>query len=387
METQDFIMPTAEELETFARERQIADRRYNEALTKLDDAVRAALARTDGAEVRQLATALMVFLQQITAFVETKDRELVAQMAERRRELQPAVESIDELRAQMAIMQRTVQMLTRQSAGQAQASTRAADAQPVPPVSPRQAVPPIPPVQPRNAAVKYVAFEDQFRGSAETIAERLRAYVPLFAGASNVIDLGCGRGELLAALNEAGITARGVDSNPEMTAIARERGLDVVEGDALVALQTAADQSLGGLVAAQVVEHLEPAYLLRLLEVAYDKLRPSAPIVIETINPACWLAFFSSFIRDFTHVRPVHPDTLQYLLRAHGFERVTIRYSAPVPESVKLKVANLPADVLTSTESSAHAISGVAHAVNANAAILNSLLFTHLDYAAIGYKS
>jgi SAM-dependent methyltransferase len=387
METQDFIMPTAEELETFARERQIADRRYNEALTKLDDAVRAALARTDGAEVRQLATALMVFLQQITAFVETKDRELVAQMAERRRELQPAVESIDELRAQMAIMQRTVQMLTRQSAGQAQASPRAADGQPVPPIPPLQAIPPIPPVQPRNAAVKYVAFEDQFRGSAETIAERLRAYVPLFAGASNVLDLGCGRGELLAALKEAGITARGVDSNPEMTAIARERGLDVVEGDALVALQTAADQSLGGLVAAQVVEHLEPAYLLRLLEVAYDKLRPSAPIVIETINPACWLAFFSSFIRDFTHVRPVHPDTLQYLLRAHGFERVTIRYSAPVPESVKLKVANLPADVLTSTESSAHAISGVAHAVNANAAILNSLLFTHLDYAAIGYKS
>jgi SAM-dependent methyltransferase len=387
METQDFIMPTAEELETFARERQIADRRYNDALTKLDDAVRAASARTDGAELRQLATALMVFLQQITAFVETKDRELVAQMAERRRELEPAVESIDELRAQMAIMQRTVQMLTRQSAGQAQASPRAADGQPVPPIPPLQAIPPIPPVQPRNAAVKYVAFEDQFRGSAETIAERLRAYVPLFAGASNVLDLGCGRGELLAALKEAGITARGVDSNPEMTAIARERGLDVVEGDALVALQTAADQSLGGLVAAQVVEHLEPAYLLRLLEVAYDKLRPSAPIVIETINPACWLAFFSSFIRDFTHVRPVHPDTLQYLLRAHGFERVTIRYSAPVPESVKLKVANLPADVLTSTESSAHAISGVAHAVNANAAILNSLLFTHLDYAAIGYKS
>ena len=31
--------------------------------------------------------------------------------------------------------------------------------------------------------------------------------------------------------------------------------------------------------------------------------------------------------------------------------------------------------------------SGVANAVNANAAILNSLLFTHLDYAAIGYRS
>ncbi len=59
--------------------------------------------------------------------------------------------------------------------------------------------------------------------------------------------------------------------------------------------------------------------------------------MIETINPACWLAFFSSYIRDLTHVRPVHPETLQYLLRANGFERVSLRYSAPVAEQVKMK--------------------------------------------------
>ncbi len=112
------------------------------------------------------------------------------------------------------------------------------------------------------------------------------------------------------ALKQAGITARGVDTNAEMAAIARERDLDVVETDALTALQAVPDGSLGGIIAAQVIEHLEPAYLVRLLEVAFDKLRPAAPIVLETINPACWLAFFSSYIRDLTHVRPVHPETL-----------------------------------------------------------------------------
>jgi O-antigen chain-terminating methyltransferase len=127
--------------------------------------------------------------------------------------------------------------------------------------------------------------------------------------------------------------------------------------------------------------------LLRLLDVAYDKLRPGAPIVIETINPACWLAFFSSYIRDLTHVRPVHPETLQYLLRASGFTRVTIRYSEPVSESVKMKSVHLPPEVLASTDPSALALTSVAHTLNANGAILNSLLFTHLDYAAIGYKS
>ena len=238
-----------------------------------------------------------------------------------------------------------------------------------------------------NDIVKYVSFEDQFRGSDETIAERMRAYLPLFAGASDVIDIGCGRGELLAALGAAGVRARGVDANREMAAIARERGLDVSSGDALSFLAALPDSSRGGITAAQVVEHLEPSYLLRLLDTAFDKLRPGAPIVIETINPACWLAFFSSYIRDFTHVRPIHPETLQYLLRASGFARVTLQYSAPVPETVRMQPATLSAEILQAADPPARALQEIAHTVNRNAAILNNLMFSHLDYAAIGYRT
>src|SRR5579864_2951207 len=175
-------MPTADELETFARERQAADRRYNEALTRLDHAVASVVAHDtlDRAEVSHVATTLILFLQQITAFVETKDRELAAQMAERRQELAPAIESIDELRAQMAILQRTIHMLTRQRTAHAAASSPSEAAAPIPAPSP----------QPQASDVTYVGFEDRFRGSGEAIAERLRAYVPLFAGASNVLDLG-----------------------------------------------------------------------------------------------------------------------------------------------------------------------------------------------------
>jgi 2-polyprenyl-3-methyl-5-hydroxy-6-metoxy-1,4-benzoquinol methylase len=365
-------MPTADELATFGRERQLADRAYNDALTELDRAISAVIERGTAttADINRLATRLIVFLQQITAFVETKDREIAAQMAERQRQLQPALDRIAEVGAQLSILQRTVQMLTRQPA-----------------TAPPQISPALSEThQPQANDVKYVAFEDQFRGTGEVIAERLRAYVGVFDGASNVIDVGCGRGELLALFKEAGIMARGVDSNTEMVAIARERGLDVAYGDALSALQAAADASVGGIVAIQVVEHLEPHYLTRLLDVAYDKLRPGAPIVIETINAACWLAFFSSYVRDITHVNPVHPDTLQYLLRASGFERVTIQYSAPVPDAVKMKSATLPSEIVMSAEPAARGLELVAHTVNANAAILNSLLFTYLDYAAIGYK-
>ena len=83
---------------------------------------------------------------------------------------------------------------------------------------------------------KYVGFEDQFRGSDDSVAAKLAEYLPIFVGASDVVDLGCGRGEFLVALKSAGVTARGVDTNIDMVALARERGLDVTAGDALSAI-------------------------------------------------------------------------------------------------------------------------------------------------------
>ena len=54
---------------------------------------------------------------------------------------------------------------------------------------------------------KYVGFEDQFRGSREDISARLESYLPFFAGAADVLDIGCGRGEFLELLAGAGIRA------------------------------------------------------------------------------------------------------------------------------------------------------------------------------------
>jgi O-antigen chain-terminating methyltransferase len=373
---------TADDLDRFRRERRAADDAYNSALTELDRAIVATgdrpLARED---VGRIATALIVFLQQITPFVDTKDRELAREMTARVDRVEQRLEPIAEMRTQMGVVQRALQALRRDDSGQSPVASEQSS------VSSHQSSVSDPLSAASRADLTYVAFEDEFRGSDEAIHERLRAYVPIFAGASNVLDLGCGRGEFLAALKEAGVSARGVDANADMAGLARDRGLDAVHGDALAYLAGLADASLGGIVATQVVEHLQPDYLLRLLAAAAQKLRPGAPLVIETINPACWLAFFSGYIRDITHVRPIHPETLQFLLRAGGFERVQIRYSAPVPEHMKMKAIDLPAEVLASRDPSAVALAQVAHTVNANAAILNNLMFTHLDYAAIAHRA
>lgn len=222
---------------------------------------------------------------------------------------------------------------------------------------------------------RYVGFEDRFRGSTDDIRQRVSEYLPFFQGARDVLDVGCGRGEFLALLREQGIPARGIDINGSMVDVCRQQGLDATEADALSYLRAQPDGSLGGLFAAQVVEHLEPRYLTSLLDAAFDTLRPGGTIVLETINPACWFAFFESYIRDITHVRPIHPDTLTYLLIATGFQHVDVRYRAPYPEHDKLQPIAPQASLGDAVDT-----------LNANVERLNRLLFTWLDYAAIGRR-
>ncbi len=219
---------------------------------------------------------------------------------------------------------------------------------------------------------KYVGFEDQFRGSATAIRERLQDYLPLFADQQDVLDIGCGRGEFLELLRHQGVRARGLDINHEMVEVCRQRGLDATEGDALAYLRTLPDESLGGVFAAQVVEHLEPDYLVALLQRMFEVLRPGGVLALETVNVACWFAFFQSYVRDITHVRPLHPDTLAYFARASGFPHVDVQYRSPYPDAHKLQ----------------HVAGGDAlhYTVNANVDKLNSLLFTHLDYAVVARK-
>ena len=350
--------------------------------------------RERAAAFERFQSSLIALLQQVTAFVETKDRQISAQATFRLDEHQriigdhgwfideqrPLLATLPELRAHLTVLQRATAMLQRRLAENAPVQTGAAAAAPV-------SAAPAATAGDSLDDYKYVGFEDQFRGSEDSVAATFDEYLPIFAGATDVVDLGCGRGEFLAALGSSGVRARGVDSNEAMVAVARERGLDATQGDALGYLAAMPDESIGGLIATQVVEHLEPSYLNRLLDAAARRLRPGAPIVLETINPTCWYAFFSSYIRDPTHVRPVHPETLQYLLRASGFERVEIRYRSPLPEHVKLKTIDFQDVVRWLSDPSTQVLGTLAQAINANAVTLNTLLFGDMDYAVIGYRS
>ena len=352
---------------------------------------------------------LIQYAQQITPFVDTKDYEVAglsrAMMSaldglsdEVRKRAEAAVareqryaRQVDEMRTTVGQVQHGLLAVRRRLEGLAAGEIAGArdDA------APGEAAPaksdldqPAPAKSDLDDAVDayaYVGFENLYRGSRDEIRSRLAEYLPLFEGASDVLDIGCGRGEFLDLLRERAIGARGVDVNAEMVEECRARELDASTGDALTYLDALKDESLGGLFAAQVVEHLEPDYLVRLLNVAGRKLRPGARIVLETINPRCWFAFFDGYIRDITHVRPLHPDTLTYLLGASGFQRATVRYLTPYPDDGKLQHIRLPDSLRSDGED--RALAGAVETFNGNVDTLNNLLFTHLDYAAIGERA
>ena len=209
-----------------------------------------------------------------------------------------------------------------------------------------------------------------------------------------MLDVGCGRGEFLDLLRSKGLSVRGVDLNHEMVEMCRARGLDVAHGDALSYLRALPDASLGGLFAAQVVEHLTPDYLLAFLNEAQRVLRPGAPIVLETINVACWYAFFQSYIRDITHARPLHPETLKYLVIASGFAAAEIEFRVPVPEADRLQkapdvilVRPTSMDTEPANSDEKEALFTLTRTVNANFDTLNRLMFTYLDYVVIGRRA
>jgi SAM-dependent methyltransferase len=307
---------------------------------------------------------LIQYLQQITPYVDTKHRAMGG--AELRDQIVLANERTLSLK-------REIERLASQPPGDRPPHGAG------PLIAAASPLPSAPPAAPDREAFKYLGFEDRFRGSREEIRRRLTDYLPVFSGASDVVDVGCGRGELLELFREAGIGARGIDANERMASVCRERGLQVEQADALGYLRTLTDRSLGGLVAIQVVEHFQPEYLMAFLEAAFHALRPGAPLVLETINPACWMAFFETYLRDLTHARPLHPDTLRFLAEASGFTGLEISFRAPVREEDRLPRVDGPV-------SADRALRAIVDALNAHADQLNARLFSSMDYALIARR-
>lgn len=187
----------------------------------------------------------------------------------------------------------------------------------------------------------YVAFEDANRGTHQAFIDKLSVYKGVFEtlqqpGRGPLLDIGCGRGELLDHLKGMGITARGVDLNAVMVALCRERGHDVAQGDALAILKSLPDDSLAAVSGFHIIEHLPFEICFELVRECRRVLQPEGFILFETPNPENVLVGSHTFYHDFTHRNPVTPTALQFLAQYHGFAELQIIRSSPYPDSAKV---------------------------------------------------
>lgn len=221
----------------------------------------------------------------------------------------------------------------------------------------------------------YLAFEDRFRGTEELILARQAVHADRFVEVGGpVVDLGCGRGEMLELLRERGIEAIGVDAAAEMVALCESKGLHAEHGDLFAWLAARPSGSLGGILCSHVVEHLWPADHLRFARLCAAALRPGGLLIVETPNPKSLIAGAVNFSCDPTHLRPVFPETLQFMLEAAGFENVEIEYLSPVPASDRATpVTDVPEGLERAFEQ-----------LNESIARLDALVFGDRDYAVIG---
>src|SRR5262249_39287677 len=219
------------------------------------------------------------------------------------------------------------------------------------------------------ADARYTAVENRYRGDRDEIRRRLADYLPAFRDLAPVVDLGCGRGEFLELLREAGVEARGVESNANTVQECRAKGLDVVHGDLVDFLRAEKDAALGGVFASQVVEHLPPAVLRDLLAEAHRALRPGGLMALETVNVRSVVGFLEVYNRDLTHERPLHPDTLSFLAAAAGFPEVRVEMRASIEPAARLQ--SVPPDGLPEA---------AARALNENVERLNGLLYGPQEY-------
>lgn len=221
--------------------------------------------------------------------------------------------------------------------------------------------------------VLYEDIEDAFRGTREKVSEMLASYLDDIATVPTdapVVDVGCGRGEWLELLAANEVPAYGVDVNQVVVDRCQDMGLDVRRADAVDHLTAARPGTVRAVTSFHVAEHLSMDTLVALIDAALLALEPGGLLILETPNPNNHQVGSANFYLDPTHLKPLHPLFLEFLVRSRGFDPVEVReLHGPGIEPLR------PSDLAGDPERTGPFLDA-----------LNAAITTPLDYAVVARK-
>ncbi|MDR0358384.1 MAG: hypothetical protein LBJ87_02820, partial [bacterium] len=140
-------------------------------------------------------------------------------------------------------------------------------------------------------------------------------------------------------------------------------------------LESLGPNTLGGIFAAQVLEHLGADEVISFIDLAERALVPGGVLLVETLNPQSLSTYTGPLYVDLGHVRPLHPSTLRFLAERTGFQSIDVRFFSPIPDDQRL----LP---LPSQNGQAE----LAEAISENFRRIDAMLFGPLDFALVATR-
>lgn len=181
----------------------------------------------------------------------------------------------------------------------------------------------------------YVKFEDRFRGTEKEVEGRQKIYLPRLkklvpSNAYPIIDIGCGRGELLQLLKKEGLPAIGIDLNKDMISRGKEKGLKVYDADAIKFLRKREANSVAAITGFHIVEHIPFENLLNLFQTSFKALKSGGIVIFETPNPENLIVGSCNFYNDPSHLKPIPPEVLKFVIENTGFINAEILRLHPI---------------------------------------------------------
>jgi SAM-dependent methyltransferase len=169
-------------------------------------------------------------------------------------------------------------------------------------------------------------------------AERyFRPFVEMFLGKKKVLELACGQGFFLEALQGAGVDCLGIEVDEGLYQSASSRGLKVLRADIFDYLRTTVD-IFDGCFASHIVEHFPPNEVEELFHLVSRVTDKGGLLVIVTPNIANLRRAVGDFWRDPTHVRPYPIPALAKLLGRQGWQVTGSGYHTDRPFSLRRQI-------------------------------------------------